>query len=139
MGNVFTFIQYRTYDICPGPVFRCEFNGGVHFAIRLTIFGNFSQCAIYIPLGPIFQCEFNCNSYYVIRRLYFHMVIFRHHFSMWIQPCYICNLWLDWEMCLLLFNMGHMIYVLDQFFDVNSMVMSVLWSEWPYMAIAANT
>src|ERR1700733_14544720 len=60
------------HDICPGPVFRCKFNGGVHFAIRLTIFGNFSQCAIYIPSGPIFQCEFNCNSYYVIWRLNFH-------------------------------------------------------------------
>jgi hypothetical protein len=40
--------------------------------------------------------------------------------------CYMCNLWPHWEMCLLLFNMGHMIYVLDQFFSVNSMVMSVL-------------
>src|ERR1700676_2020992 len=40
--------------------------------------------------------------------------------------CYMCNLWPHWEICLLLFNMGHMIYVLDQFFSVNSMVMSVL-------------
>jgi hypothetical protein len=52
---VFTFIQYRTYDICPGLVFRHEFNGGVHVVIRLTIFGNFSQCAIYILF-------FNVNS-----------------------------------------------------------------------------
>ena len=49
----------------------CEFNGSVHFVIRLTIFGNFSQCAIYIPSGPVFQCEFNHSSYYVIWRLYF--------------------------------------------------------------------
>jgi hypothetical protein len=35
--------------------------------------------------------------------------------------CYICNLWLNWETYLLLFNMGHMIYVLDKFFNVNSM------------------
>src|SRR5882762_10321804 len=30
--------------------------------------------------------------------------------------CYMCNLWPHWEICLLLFNKGHMIYVLDQFF-----------------------
>jgi hypothetical protein len=40
--------------------------------------------------------------------------------------CYICNPWLNWETYLLLFNMGHMIYVLDQFFNVNSMVVSIL-------------
>ena len=40
--------------------------------------------------------------------------------------CHICNLWLNWETYLLLFNMGHMIYVLDQFFNANSMVVSVL-------------
>ena len=39
--------------------------------------------------------------------------------------CYICHLWPNWEMCLLLFNVGHMIYVLDRFFDANSMVVSV--------------
>jgi len=43
--------------------------------------------------------------------------------------CYMCNLWPNWEICLLLFNMGHMIYVLDQFFNVNSMVVSILWSD----------
>ena len=37
-----------------------------------------------------------------------------------------CYTWPNWEMCLLLFNMGHMIYVLDQFFNVNSMVVSVV-------------
>jgi hypothetical protein len=26
--------------MCPGPVFRWEFNGSVHFVIGLTIFGN---------------------------------------------------------------------------------------------------
>ena len=39
---MFTFIQYRKYGICPGPVSQCEFNGGVHLVIGLTIFGNFS-------------------------------------------------------------------------------------------------
>jgi len=34
-------IQYGAYDMCPGPVFQCEFNGGVHFVNKLTIFGNF--------------------------------------------------------------------------------------------------
>jgi len=48
LGNIFTFIQYGTYDISPGPVFRCEFNGGVHFVIRLTIFGNFFILYVYI-------------------------------------------------------------------------------------------
>ena len=36
------------------------------------------------------------------------------------------NMWLNWEAYLLLFNMGHMIYVLDQFFDVNSKAVSIL-------------
>ena len=40
--------------------------------------------------------------------------------------CYKCNLWPNWEMCLHLFNMGHMIYVLDRFFDANLMVASIL-------------
>jgi predicted nucleic acid binding AN1-type Zn finger protein len=39
---------------------------------------------------------------------------------------HICNLWLNWETYLLLFNMGHMIYVRDQFFDGNSMAVSIL-------------
>ena len=65
LGNIFTFIQYGTYDISPGPVFQHEFNGGVHFVIGLTIFGNVFVLYIYI-------------------------------------------------------------YVLDQFFDMNSMVVSIL-------------
>jgi hypothetical protein len=55
-GLIGKYVQYGTYDICPRPVFWCEFNGGVRFVIRLTIYGNFS---IYIPLGPIFWCKFN--------------------------------------------------------------------------------
>ena len=43
---MFTFIQYRTYDICPGPVFRHEFNGSVCFVIRLTIFGDGDVCCM---------------------------------------------------------------------------------------------
>ena len=31
------------------------------------------------------------------------------------------------------------IHLWEPFFDVNLMVMSVLWSEWPYMASSANT
>ena len=31
------------------------------------------------------------------------------------------------------------IHFQEPFFDVNSMVMSVLWSEWPYMASPTNT
>jgi len=40
--------------------------------------------------------------------------------------CYICNPWRNWETYLLLFNMGHMIYALDQFFNVNSIVVSIV-------------
>ena len=32
---------------------------------------------------------------------------------------------IKWETYLFLFNMGHMIYVLDQFFSVNSMGVSI--------------
>jgi len=107
--EIYLLLFNETYDICPGPVFQCEFNGGVHFVIRLTIFGNFSKCAIYIPSGSIFQCEFNhvvyfgirltilgkffvlyalytifqCefshSSYYVIWRLYCHNIWYGHH------------------------------------------------------------
>ena len=67
MGNIFTSIQYGTCDICPGPVFRWEFNGGVHFVIRLTIFGNFF--VLYVCICII------------------------HHFSVWIQPWqWLCHL-----------------------------------------------
>jgi len=58
-------------------VFWREFNGDVHFVIRMTICGNSGK-----------------------------------HISV--------------------------IYGSEQFFDVNSMVMSVLWSEWSYMAIPGN-
>ena len=90
---------WQTYDICPGPVFRCEFDGGIRFVIRLTIFGNFSKYALYICFlhrfliwfqpwwwlcnpesmlphymmwlssGSVFQCDFSHDSGYVIRRL----------------------------------------------------------------------
>src|ERR1700677_3963533 len=52
--------------------------------------------------------------------------------------CYICHLWPNWEMCLCLFNMGHMIYVLDRFFNVNLMVASILRSDYPYLVISQN-
>ena len=32
-------VLLNMYDICPGLVLQCEFDG-VHFAIRLAIFGN---------------------------------------------------------------------------------------------------
>ena len=53
----FMFIQYGTYNICPGPVFQCEFDGGIRFVTRLTIFGNFSKYALYIYmfLAPFFD------------------------------------------------------------------------------------
>ena len=36
---------------------------------------------------------------------------------------------IKWETYLFLFNMGHMIYALDQFFNVNSIVVSIVWSD----------
>ena len=69
----------------------------VSVVIRLTIFGNFSKCAIYIPPRPVFQCEFKCDVHFVIR-----VTIYGNsgkHISV--------------------------IYVLEQIFDVNLMVMSV--------------
>ena len=38
-------------------------------------------------------------------------------------------------MCLHLFNIGHVIYVLDSFFDANSMVVSILGLDKPKKAI----
>jgi hypothetical protein len=39
--------------------------------------------------------------------------------------CYICHLWPIWERWLYRKHIGHVIYVLDRFFNANSMVMSV--------------
>ena len=39
--------------------------------------------------------------------------------------CYICHLWPILEMCFHQKDIGSVIYVQDQFFDVNSMVMSI--------------
>ena len=39
--------------------------------------------------------------------------------------CYICHLWPNCEIHLFLFNIGHMVYVLDWFFDTNSMAVSI--------------
>ena len=70
----------------------------VSIVIRLTIFGNFSKCAIYIPPRPVFQCEFKCDVHFVIRVTIYGNI--GKHISV--------------------------IYVLEQIFDVNLMVMSVL-------------
>jgi hypothetical protein len=53
LGNIFTFIQYGAYDICPGPVFQWELNGSVRFVIRLTIFGIFCMYMHYTPLFDV--------------------------------------------------------------------------------------
>ena len=36
LGKVVTPKAYRTFYICPGPVFRYEFNGDICLVIRLT-------------------------------------------------------------------------------------------------------
>ena len=111
LGNKSTSIQYVLYDICPEPVFWCEFNGGVHFLIRLTIFGNFFVlyvciCVIHrflvriqswrwlchletifwwymIWSSPniIFWWEFSHDGDYVIWRLYFDNIWYGHHLA----------------------------------------------------------
>jgi len=50
--------------IHPGPVFQCEFNGGVSF---VSIFVNFSKCTIYTPLGSVFQSH---QEYQNLKSLY---------------------------------------------------------------------
>jgi len=56
LGNVFKPKGYGTCYICPGPVFRCEFNGDVHFTIRLTKYGNFSKyISVYMFQAPFFK------------------------------------------------------------------------------------
>ena len=64
----------------------------------------------YTCSGPVFWCEFNGNVCLVIR----------------------VTIYGNTGKC------GSVIHVLDRFFDVNSMAMSVSWSEWPYMAIPGN-
>jgi len=61
--------------LIPRPVFQCEFDDGVHFAIRLTIFVNFTKCAIYIPPGPD-SFPFAREN----RKQYYNVIWF------WIQP-----------------------------------------------------
>jgi hypothetical protein len=92
------------YD--PDQFFQREFNGGVYFVTRLTIFGNFIVLYVCICIihhfsalwqwlchpetifwkymiwpssGIIFPCEFSCDSDYVIRRLYFENIWYGHH------------------------------------------------------------
>ena len=59
--------------------FRCEFNGSVHFMIRLTIFGNSFVFMYVYALYIIFQCESSGNSDYVIWRPYCHNIWYGHH------------------------------------------------------------
>jgi len=81
IGNIFTFIQYGTYNICPGPAFRCEFNRGVHFVTRLTIFGNFFVLYVFICVIHHFSCEYSVVTVIVSST----------------NLCYICNPWRNWE------------------------------------------
>ena len=128
---MFTSIQYGTYNICPGPVFQCEFNGGVLFVIRLTIFGNFF--VLYVCIC-IIQCEFNGSVHFTIRLTIFgnsfvlYVCIFViHHFSMWIQ--WQCSFYNQpnhiWQF--LCFICMYICYT--PFFSVNSAIKSyyVIW------------
>src|SRR5882724_2041824 len=78
-------LTYGTYDICPGPVFQCEFNCGVHCVIRLTIFGNFF--VLYVCMYMCYTPFFIVNSVVTVivsSRNYllkiYDMVITRRHF-----------------------------------------------------------
>ena len=55
-------IYFYSIWICPGPVFQCEFNGSVHFAIRLTIFGNFFVLSVCICMYMCYTTFFSVNS-----------------------------------------------------------------------------
>jgi hypothetical protein len=68
------------------------------------------MCECYTCSGPVFRCEFNGDVCLVIG-----MTIYGNT-----------------NKCM------SVIYVLELFFDVNSIVMFVLWSEWPFMAILAK-
>jgi len=87
--------------ICSGPVLQCHFNGGVHFAIRLTIFGN-------LPLWDI---------------LYMSWTSFAVRIQWWCPFCYHTNH--IWQFAI----PGHIIYVLDRFCSVGSVVVSILLSD----------
>ena len=58
-----------------------------------------------------------------------HSALYHYAIGALLYLANLCYMWPNWEMCLRLFNMGHMIYVLDRFFNVNSMVASILQSD----------
>ena len=65
-------------------VFWCEFNGDIHFVIRLTIFGNFFVYMYVYMLCTIFWCEFNGGIHIVIR-----LTIFGNFFVLYVCICVI--------------------------------------------------
>ena len=79
--------------------------------IVVTIYGKSSKHNCDTSSGTIFRCEFNGDIGFVIRATIYGKS--GKHTSV--------------------------IHLREPFFDVNSTVMSVLWSEWPYMASPANT
>ena len=96
LGNIFNM----EHDIHPGPVFQCEFNGSVHFVIRLTIFGNFFIIYVYV-LYTIFQCKFSCDSDCVIWRLYFDNIWYGHHLALVIYTApwvFVQSTWTVWSL-----------------------------------------
>ena len=79
VGNIITFIQYGTYDICPGPVFWWEFNGGVHFVIRLTIFGNFFVLYVCICIINHFSVRIQLQQWLCHPNTIFENIWYGHH------------------------------------------------------------
>ena len=66
------------------PVFQHEFKDGMCVVIRLTIFGNFSKCAISISSESVFQCEFNHDVDFGIR-----LTILGNLFVLYVYICVI--------------------------------------------------
>ena len=155
MENIFTFIQYDTCDICPGLVFQWEFNGGVRFVIRLTIFGNFFVlyvciCIIYtfseiqswqwlchpktifwkyiIWSSPdlIFQCEFSYDHDHIFWKLYFKNIWYGYHqISFFSMNSVITVIILSEDYILKYMICHHQ----ASFFSVNSVVTVIMSSE----------
>ena len=79
VGNIITFIQYGTYDICSGPVFWWEFNGDVHFVIRLTIFGNFFVLYVCICIINHFSVRIQLQQWLCHLNTIFENIWYGHH------------------------------------------------------------
>ena len=137
--------QTHKCDTFLRTIFQCEFNGDVSFVIRMTIYGKSGKHTSVIHLWePFFDVNLMVMS--VLWSEWPYMAssantqvwyIFGNHFLTWIQWwCPFCDqsdhIW-----------QVQQTHKCDTFsrtiFNMNSVVMLVLWSEWIYIASLANT